>query len=93
MSSLHTKSIADLIMRQERKPDGGVRTLSLEESEHTEGLAQCARQLISAVHNKDEKGVRMALEHSFEIMESRPHKEAEEENEEPKEEEEEGTEE
>lgn len=55
-----------------RKPD--------EPGEPTEdqGLSSCARDLIEAVHNRDEKGVAAAIKAAFEICETYPHEETHE---------------
>lgn len=60
------------------KKQAGVVTEHRSESEAPEnhGLMVCARELMAAIEKKDYKGVAMALENAFMLLESGPHEEA-----------------
>jgi len=47
------------------------------------GLRQCAKELIDAVHTKDEAAVARAIRAAFEILDSEPHEEGPHTNEKP----------
>jgi len=59
-----------------RKPD--VNSAEPQEDDSDAGLRACAIDLINSIHNKDEKGVMLALRSAFEFLESQPHEENEE---------------
>jgi hypothetical protein len=50
---------------------------SPEEDSNEEAIRACARDLIEAIHSRDEKGVTDAIKSAFEILDSMPHDEGE----------------
>jgi len=59
-------------MSYERSPDEGKEK---PESDGMDGVKEAAKELIAAVHAKDESAVAMALKNAFEILDSMPHEE------------------
>jgi hypothetical protein len=72
---LKPQKVASVILAA-RKPDGSIE-IKGEEGEHEPGLIEAAHELINAVHGKDSNAVASALKAAFEIMESEPHDENE----------------
>lgn len=92
-SILHPNTIAGAIMAK-KKPEGGVEVegeespvIDIGEESDDEGLNAAARDLMAALHAKDEAGVAQAFKSAFEILESQPHEEAGEPMEQPQNEE------
>ena len=65
------------MITETRKPDEN--SAKPEESNDNEGLEMAAQDLIDAVHNKDPKAAASAMRAAFELMESQPHEENNEE--------------
>lgn len=51
-----------------------------EESNHSEAILACAKDLLTAIESKDHKAIADALADAFVILEQNPHKEIEHEN-------------
>lgn len=70
-------------LTEERKQTGVVTEHRSEKGKKMNpGLEAAAEELMRAVESKDAKGVALALENAFYLLESMPHEEAEEEEEE-----------
>jgi hypothetical protein len=66
-------------LTEERKQTGVVTEHRSEKGrEMNPGLQAAAEELLKAVESKDAKGVALALENAFYLLESMPHEEAEE---------------
>lgn len=72
-----------LAFLEEKKKETGIATEHRSESgrERNVGLEAAAQELMNAVEKKDVRGVALALENAFYLLESMPHEEAEEEEE------------
>lgn len=62
-----------------RSPDETPETeeYSDEESNHSEAIEACAKDLLTAIESKDHKAIANALADAFVILEQNPHKEVE----------------
>lgn len=74
---LKPKAVAGLII-QKRAADGSAPETGPED-EQDQGLTSAAEDLIRAVHAKDAQGVAAAFKAAFDMLESAPHEEAEQE--------------
>jgi hypothetical protein len=73
---LKPKRVAGVII-EKRKADQSPQVEP--EDAADQGLDACSEELIRAMHAKDAKGVSAALRAAFEVLESQPHEEAEQE--------------
>jgi hypothetical protein len=72
---LKPKSVAALIIAH-RKSNGSIQDSHME-GEPMPELIQAAEDLMSAFNNKDARGVAMAIQSAFELIDSMPHSEGE----------------